>query len=118
MKEVLINLLDNAIKYGHVNSVIEIRAGRQQELIWVSIQDQGPGIPEELRQRVFDPFFRVDTKASRESGSAGLGLTIVKEIIEKHNGSAEIMSRPGIGTEVILRFAGGGPAAHETNQQF
>ncbi|WP_088188568.1 HAMP domain-containing sensor histidine kinase [Desulfosporosinus sp. FKA] len=107
LKEVLINLIDNAIKYGNVNSVIQINACREKNVVWVGIKDQGPGIPEELRQKVFDPFFRVSEKTSRELGSTGLGLTIVKEIMEKHKGCIDIKSIPGEGTEVILRFESG-----------
>ncbi|NHN35258.1 sensor histidine kinase [Paenibacillus agricola] len=104
LKEVMINLIDNSIKYGNVNSVIHIYADQQQNDVFITVKDQGVGIPEEFIKKVFDPFFRISKQSSRESGSAGLGLAIVKEIVERHNGNIEIISRLNQGTEVILRF--------------
>lgn len=104
LKEVLINLIDNSIKYGDVNSIINVNAYRQKNNISITVKDKGEGIPEELISKIFDPFYRVSKKVSRELGSAGLGLSIVKEIVERHNGSIEINSRQGLGTEVILQF--------------
>jgi signal transduction histidine kinase len=107
LKEVLINLVDNSIKYGDVNSTVHVHAYRQQNDVVIVVQDQGAGIPEEFIEKVFDPFYRVSKKASRESGSLGLGLAIVKEIVERHNGRIEIISKLNQGTDVILRFGSG-----------
>lgn len=104
LKEVLINLIDNSIKYGNVNSVIHVNAYKQQGDVLITVKDHGVGIPKECIEKVFDPFYRVSKKASRELGSAGLGLAIVKEIVERHKGSIEIKSNLNQGTEVILRF--------------
>ncbi|WP_248923905.1 sensor histidine kinase [Paenibacillus hamazuiensis] len=107
LKEVLINLIDNSIKYGNVNSIVHVHAYRQHNVIFIKVQDQGTGIPEELIEKVFDPFYRVSPKASRELGSSGLGLAIVKEIVERHKGHIEIISKWNEGTEVVLRFGSG-----------
>ncbi|MFM1652138.1 ATP-binding protein [Brevibacillus sp. B_LB10_24] len=104
LKEVLINLIDNSIKYGNVNSTVHVHAFRQQNDMIIKVRDHGTGIPQELLEKVFDPFYRVSSKASRESGSSGLGLAIVKEIVGRHKGRIEINSTLNHGTEVILRF--------------
>jgi signal transduction histidine kinase len=104
LKEVMINLIDNSIKYGNVNSTIHIHAYQRQSEIIIKVEDQGVGIPKESIEKVFDPFVRLSKKTSSELGSMGLGLAIVKEIVERHGGTTEIVSRLNQGTEVILRF--------------
>lgn len=103
-KEVMINLIDNSIKYGHVNSTIHIYAYERQSEVIIKVQDQGIGIPKESIERVFDPFVRLSKKTPSELGSMGLGLSIVKEIVERHGGTTEIVSHLNQGTEVTLRF--------------
>lgn len=104
LKEVIINLIDNSIKYGNVNSKIEVSAYKEHNTIFIKVKDEGEGISEENIEKLFEPFYRVSKKASRELGSMGLGLTIVKSIVEKHGGSIEIKSKIDEGTEVIIRF--------------
>jgi signal transduction histidine kinase len=104
LKEVIINLIDNSIKYGNVNSKIEVSAYKEHNTIFIKVKDEGEGISEENIEKLFEPFYRVSKKASRELGSTGLGLTIVKSIVEKHGGSIEIKSKIDEGTEVIIRF--------------
>lgn len=104
VKEVLINLIDNSIKYGDVNSIVHVNAYRQQNNVFIIVKDKGAGISEEYIGKIFDPFYRASKKVSRELGSAGLGLAIVKEIVERHKGNIEIKSKLGQGTEVILQF--------------
>lgn len=93
------NLVENAIKYnvtnGNINIVIE--RFNQQDLITVS--DTGIGIPDELQNLIFEPFYRVDKSRSRQMGGAGLGLAITKTIIEKHNGSITVLSNQKGGTD-------------------
>ncbi|EMS72646.1 sensor histidine kinase [Ruminiclostridium cellobioparum] len=104
LKGVLINLIDNSIKYGNVNSSIEVRAYREGKKVFIRVKDEGEGISEDNMEKLFEPFFRVSKKVSRESGSAGLGLTIVKNIVEKHGGVVEVQSKLKEGTEVIIRL--------------
>jgi signal transduction histidine kinase len=104
IKEVLVNLIDNSIKYGSVNSVINVDAYSEGKNIYIKVRDKGKGIPEEHLHNLFEPFYRVSKRDSREKGSAGLGLSIVKNIVEKHNGTIVINSRVNEGTEVIIRF--------------
>ncbi len=107
LKEVLINLVDNSIKYGKVNSTIEVECYRKERFIFLKVKDIGEGIPEEHLDHIFDPFYRVSKKDSREKGSAGLGLAIVKSIVENHGGNIYIESKMNVGTQVVIRFGGG-----------
>ena len=98
------NLVENAIKYNHLDGQVIVNAYKKQKHIYLSVEDTGSGIPKELRERVFEPFFRVDKSRSRELGGVGLGLALVHEIVRVHDGSISINSNPAGGTifEVIF----------------
>ena len=98
------NLVENAIKYNHSDGQVTVNAYKKQKHIYLSVEDTGSGIPKELRERVFEPFFRVDKSRSREHGGVGLGLALVHEIVRVHDGSISIKSNPAGGTifEVIF----------------
>ena len=98
------NLVENAIKYNHSDGQVTVNAYKKQKHIYLSVEDTGSGIPKELRERVFEPFFRVDKSRSRELGGVGLGLALVHEIVKVHDGSISINSNPAGGTifEVIF----------------
>lgn len=98
------NLVENAIKYNHSGGQVTVTAYRKEKHVYLSVEDTGNGIPEELRERVFEPFFRVDKSRSRELGGVGLGLALVREIVRGHEGSITVRSNPSGGTvfEVIL----------------
>ena len=98
------NLVENAIKYNHLDGQVTVNAYKKQKHIYLSVEDTGSGIPKELRERVFEPFFRVDKSRSRELGGVGLGLALVHEIVRVHDGSISIKSNPAGGTifEVIF----------------
>lgn len=102
--QILINLLDNAIKYGGEGEKIIARLYRNNEVTKLEIQDFGQGIPEEKLDRIFEPFYRVDKLSSREVGGNGLGLSIVREIVNKHNGRIYMQSEIGQGTTVIVEI--------------
>lgn len=104
LKEVIINIVDNSLKYGDPNSVVNILAYQTNDSIFVSIKDTGEGIPNEYMDHVFDPFYKVGNITSKDKGSVGLGLSIVKNIVEKHGGTITINSKEKEGTEVILEF--------------
>src|SRR6266566_851705 len=98
LEQVLGNLVDNAIKYGRPNGVVTIGARSQDALyVEVFVQDDGPGIPAEALERVFERFYRVDKARSREQGGTGLGLSIVKHIVQTHGGKVWAKSEPGRG---------------------
>ena len=98
------NLVENAIKYNHSGGQVTVSADRKENHVYLSVEDTGAGIPEELKERVFEPFFRVDKSRSRELGGVGLGLALVREIVRVHDGSITVKSNPSGGTifEVIL----------------
>ena len=96
------NLVENAIKYNRENGSISISASRQEGNTIIKISDTGIGIPEEECERIFEPFYRVDQSRSRSVGGLGLGLALVKDIVEKHGGSIRVNSRAGLGSEFIL----------------
>lgn len=98
------NLVENAIKYNHSGGQVTVTADRKEKHVYLSVEDTGDGIPEELKERVFEPFFRVDKSRSRELGGVGLGLALVREIVRVHDGSITVKSNPSGGTifEVVL----------------
>ena len=98
------NLVENAIKYNHPLGQVTVTAYQRNKHVYVSVEDTGSGIPKELRERVFEPFFRVDKSRSRELGGVGLGLALVREIVRVHDGSITVKANPSGGTifEVVL----------------
>ncbi len=98
------NLVENAIKYNHEGGLVTVTVYQKEKCIYLSVEDTGSGIPKELRERVFDPFFRVDKSRSRELGGVGLGLALVREIVRVHDGSITIRSNPAGGTVFEVVF--------------
>ena len=99
------NLVENAIKYNHPLGQVTVTAYQRNKHVYVSVEDTGSGIPKELRERVFEPFFRVDKSRSRELGGVGLGLAFVREIVSVHDGSICIKSGKTGGTIFEVTFA-------------
>lgn len=99
------NLVENAIKYNHPLGQVTVTAYQRNKHVYVSVEDTGSGIPKELRERVFEPFFRVDKSRSRELGGVGLGLALVHEIVRVHDGSICIKSGKTGGTIFEVTFA-------------
>lgn len=99
------NLVENAIKYNHPLGQVTVTAYQRNKHVYLSVEDTGSGIPNELRERVFEPFFRVDKSRSRELGGVGLGLALVREIVRVHDGSICIKSGKTGGTIFEVTFA-------------
>ena len=99
------NLVENAIKYNHPFGQVTVTAYQRNKHVYLSVEDTGSGIPKELRERVFEPFFRVDKSRSRELGGVGLGLAFVREIVRVHDGSICIKSGKTGGTIFEVTFA-------------
>ena len=99
------NLVENAIKYNHPLGQVTVTAYQRNKHVYLSVEDTGSGIPKELRERVFEPFFRVDKSRSRELGGVGLGLALVREIVRVHDGSICIKSGSAGGTIFEVTFA-------------
>ena len=98
------NLVENAIKYNHPEGKVTVTACQKEKRVILSVADTGSGIPGELRERVFEPFFRVDKSRSRELGGVGLGLALVHEIVKAHDGSISIKDNPSGGTVFEVVF--------------
>ena len=109
LEQVMMNIISNAIKYTPDGGHITITSGSSESEVWMEVCDDGIGIPEKDRDRIFDRFYRVDKARSRESGGTGLGLSIAKEIVQRHHGTIGLAPHQGPGTTVRLTLPIGGP---------
>ena len=124
IERVILNILTNAIKYTPENSIkytpeggeIKIYVGFVYNDAYIKVIDNGIGIPEKDLPRVFERFYRVEKARAREMGGTGLGLAIAKEIIEQNNGSINIKSVQGKGTEVVIRIPAKSKESVENNE--
>jgi signal transduction histidine kinase len=104
LRQALINLLDNAVKYSPVGGSIYVDVSVDNDTVLISFQDSGPGIPVEHRDKVFQRFYRVDEARTRAEGGTGLGLSIVKWAVSVNGGSIEFASEPGRGCTFTMRL--------------
>lgn len=107
LQQVLINILENAKNHSDEGSQILLNANQNSQDIIITIADEGEGIPEQDLPYIFDRLYRVEKSRSRQSGGAGLGLAITKEIVESHGGSINIRSELGKGTSVVIKLTRG-----------
>ena len=98
------NLVENAIKYNFSGGTVTVNATQQNSQLHLTVEDTGNGIPEELKERIFEPFFRMDKSRSRELGGVGLGLALVREIVRVHNGSILVKNNANSGTTFEVIF--------------
>lgn len=98
------NLVENAIKYNFSGGTVTVTATQQNSQLHLTVEDTGNGIPEELKERIFEPFFRLDKSRSRELGGVGLGLAFVREIVRVHNGSILVKNNANSGTTFEVIF--------------
>jgi signal transduction histidine kinase len=110
IKQALRILVDNAVKYTPSGGNIRILSGRREGFVFLTVQDDGIGIPSEALPKIFDRFYRADESRARSTGGTGLGLSIAKWIVERHSGHAEVLSYENIGTRISLLL----PFAEET----
>lgn len=104
LRRALFNLVENAVKYGPEGGQVRLCAELDGTDMVITVADQGPCIPPELRERIFEPFFRVDTARSRELGGTGLGLALVRAIAEVHGGSVWVEEYQAGGNRFVLRL--------------
>ncbi len=104
MEQVLLNLIENAIKYGNDDGKVIVHFTENKKHIEISIRDNGPGIPQEHLNRIFERFYRVDKSRSKERGGTGLGLAIVKHILNAHDTKIAVMSKPDKGTTFSFKL--------------
>ena len=98
------NLVENAIKYNFSGGTVTVNATQQNSQLHLTVEDTGNGIPEELKERIFEPFFRLDKSRSRELCGVGLGLALVREIVRVHNGSILVKNNANSGTTFEVIF--------------
>jgi signal transduction histidine kinase len=95
IKQALSNIIDNALKFGDENSTVLVSAEEINDIIKISVTNTGPGIPDESLDKIFNRFYRVDTSRTRKTGGVGLGLSVVKSIVNLHNGNVNVESSNG-----------------------
>gem|GEM_PF-276501 len=100
----LVNIIDNSIKYGNVKAVIRVNLFKDNDYCNITVEDEGKGINKEALQMIFEPFYRVDKNNSSKMHGNGLGLSIVKAIVEKYKGSINITSKTNQGTKVYIKI--------------
>ena len=111
LRQAFVNLIHNAVKYSPAGAAIRVRVASAEGSVVVEIEDSGPGIPVDDQPKVFDRFYRVDKARWRESGGAGLGLSIVKWAVEAHGGQVTLDSKPDQGCTLRISLPAVGPAA-------
>ncbi len=104
MEELVYNLCDNAIRYNRQDGTVEVNIYRGKRGVVLAVKDTGIGIPKEHQERIFERFYRVDKSRSKETGGTGLGLAIVKHIAVVHEAALELVSEPGVGTQIQVIF--------------
>ena len=102
LEQVFVNLIENAIKYGRPHGRVTVRGRAINSHVELCVADDGPGIPAEARERVFERFYRIDKARSRDAGGTGLGLAIVKHIVQSHGGKVWVESAPGHGAQFFF----------------
>ena len=112
IRQVLYNLIDNAIKFSDPESSIYVTTSKHDEKIFVSVKDDGIGIPKSDVKKIFDRFYKADASRGKDKKGTGLGLSIVKEIIQAHGENIEVISNESVGTEFVFSL----PIAHESEE--
>ena len=105
IQQVLYNLIDNAIKFSHSNSVIYIQTYLKYERVFISVKDTGIGIPKESIKKIWSRFYKTDLSRGKDKKGTGLGLAIVKDIIQAHGENIDVVSTEGVGTEFIFTLS-------------
>ena len=108
LRRAVFNLLENAVKYSPAGSAVCLSSCVEGERLRIEVADRGPGIPQPLRQRIFEPFFRVDDARSRQQGGAGLGLALVRAIAQAHGGTVHVEDGPAGGSRFVMELPCGG----------
>ncbi len=106
LRQILLNLLDNAVKYGPVGQIVVVRARMDAACVRIEVEDQGPGIPARDRARVWQPFRRLERDAESATGGSGIGLSVVRELASLHGGRSWVEDAPGGGARIVVELPG------------
>jgi two-component system phosphate regulon sensor histidine kinase PhoR len=104
VSEALLNLIDNAIKYSNDEKFIGVKTGSENDSVFLEVEDHGIGIDHAQREKIFDKFYRVTSGLVHNTKGSGLGLTLVKNIVDAHGGKITVHSEPGNGSSFKLYF--------------
>ena len=104
IQQALINLIDNAIKHSPSGGSVNISISTRTDLLALAVEDRGPGIPLDEHQKIFQRFYRLGSELRRETPGVGIGLSIVKHIVDAHHGAVRVESEPGKGSRFILEI--------------
>jgi signal transduction histidine kinase len=102
LQQALVNLLDNAIKHSSPGASVNISCKSSKDKVTIEVTDTGPGIPVRERERIFDLFYRLGSELRRDTQGVGIGLSIVRHVVQAHNGTIEVDSTPGKGARFII----------------
>jgi signal transduction histidine kinase len=117
LRQILLNLLDNAVKYGPAGQTISVGSEIAGDRARVWVEDQGPGIPRDERQRVWEPYVRLNREAESATGGSGIGLSVVRELVTLHGGRTRAESAPGGGARVVIELPLTQPDSHDSSDE-
>jgi signal transduction histidine kinase len=109
IRQILLNLLDNAVKYGRPDQTITIGIDRRANQAVITVDDQGPGVPADARDRIWAPYCRLVSASSGAVAGAGIGLAVVRELVALHSGTVSVEDAPGGGARFVVELPGASP---------
>ncbi|MEJ7759767.1 MAG: HAMP domain-containing sensor histidine kinase [Gemmatimonadaceae bacterium] len=104
LRQIVLNLLDNAVKYGPVGQTVSVELSGTDQRVTIAVSDEGPGVPRDAREKIWDPYFRLGREAESAAGGSGIGLSIVSELVQLHSGNAWVEDAPGGGARFMVEF--------------
>jgi signal transduction histidine kinase len=104
LRQIVLNLLDNAVKYGPVGQTVRVTLAGSADKVIVAVEDKGPGVPKAEREKIWDPYVRLTRAAESAAGGSGIGLSIVRELVRLHGGRAWVEDAPGGGARFVVEF--------------
>ena len=104
LRQILLDLLDNAVKYGRMDQTITVGIDRRDDRALITVDDQGPGVPEDARARIWQPYSRLASAAASAVAGTGIGLAVVRHLVELHGGSSRVEDGPGGGARFVIEL--------------
>jgi signal transduction histidine kinase len=112
LRQVVLNLLDNAVKYGPVGQTVNVSLSGTPESVIIAVEDKGPGVPKSEREKIWDPYVRLSRETESAAGGSGIGLSIVSELVKLHDGKTRVEDAQGGGARFVIEF----PRVHENSE--